>query len=60
VRGAYLVSERERALQMGYADPCHASLDDTHACYHQCVDTLLDRMVATPPESGPGCEFMVR
>ena len=30
VRGAYMVSERQRAAELGYDDPIHATLEDTH------------------------------
>jgi proline dehydrogenase len=41
VRGAYMVLERQRAQEMGYPDPIHATKDDTHANYNACVEELL-------------------
>lgn len=46
VRGAYLVSERQRALEMGYPDPTQASIEDTHACYDECVRLVLSDSVS--------------
>jgi proline dehydrogenase len=60
VRGAYLVSERERAARYGYPDPTHPNIDATHACYQRCSDLVLGRMKKHEPEAGTkGCEFMV-
>jgi hypothetical protein len=46
VRGAYMVQERALAAEKGYKDPIHATLADTHACYHACADTVLAACVA--------------
>jgi len=54
VRGAYMVSERERAADMGYPSPVHDTLEDTHACYHRAIDHCLDSM-----GSGSPTELMV-
>lgn len=51
VRGAYMFAERERAQQMGYEDPIWPTIEDTHASYHRCLDTLFDNM--------DHCSFMV-
>ncbi|KAJ3417232.1 hypothetical protein HDV05_006438 [Chytridiales sp. JEL 0842] len=42
VRGAYMVSERERAEEMSYADPINSTLEDTHKCYNSAIETLLN------------------
>jgi proline dehydrogenase len=42
VRGAYMESERALAEKAGIPDPIHESIDDTHACYNETVDYLLD------------------
>ncbi|RLN88717.1 hypothetical protein BBJ28_00015547 [Nothophytophthora sp. Chile5] len=41
VRGAYMVQERKRARDKGYADPIHESIEDTHADYDAQVAKLL-------------------
>ncbi|KAI8611043.1 FAD-linked oxidoreductase-like protein [Chytriomyces sp. MP71] len=52
VRGAYMVSERERAQEMGYTDPINATIADTHACYNNAIDHLLANL-------NRGLEFVV-
>nr|CCA23007.1 proline oxidase putative [Albugo laibachii Nc14] len=42
VRGAYLVQERKRAKDLGYPDPIHDSIDDTHFNYNTQVSKLLE------------------
>jgi hypothetical protein len=37
VRGAYMVLERQRALDMGYPSPIYDTAEDTHANYDRCV-----------------------
>ncbi|KAL2912652.1 proline dehydrogenase [Polyrhizophydium stewartii] len=44
VRGAYMVSERERAAELGIADPIQPSLEATHASYNRAVTFLVDTM----------------
>ena len=46
VRGAYMVQERRRARELGYADPVHASQDATHACYDSCAADLAHAALA--------------
>jgi len=41
VRGAYMNSERERALQKGYESPIHDCIEDTHQCYDQVMEKLF-------------------
>ncbi|KAI3437761.1 hypothetical protein D9Q98_000208 [Chlorella vulgaris] len=41
VRGAYMVLERQRALDMGYPSPIYDTAEDTHANYDRCVRDLL-------------------
>ncbi|KAF4039124.1 Proline dehydrogenase [Phytophthora infestans] len=41
VRGAYMVQERKRARDKGYADPIHDSIEDTHTNYNAQVTKLL-------------------
>ncbi|KAJ3334180.1 hypothetical protein HDU93_008092 [Gonapodya sp. JEL0774] len=41
VRGAYMVSERERAGELGIPDPIHATIEDTHRAYDEAVEMVL-------------------
>uniref|UniRef100_A0A7S3L645 Proline dehydrogenase n=1 Tax=Amphora coffeiformis TaxID=265554 RepID=A0A7S3L645_9STRA len=42
VRGAYMESERYLAKERGYPSPIHENILDTHDCYNQAVDFLLN------------------
>lgn len=42
VRGAYMESERELAASLDLPDPIHPTIEDTHKCYDESVDYLLD------------------
>jgi proline dehydrogenase len=44
VRGAYMVSERQRAERLCLADPIHASLEDTHDNFNDCVRLVLEHI----------------
>lgn len=44
VRGAYMVSERKRAEEMGYNSPICDTLEDTHASYNGGVKFLLNKI----------------
>ncbi|ORZ26170.1 FAD-linked oxidoreductase-like protein [Absidia repens] len=44
VRGAYMVSERKRALQLGYPSPIHETVEDTHDSFNGGVRFLLGRL----------------
>ncbi|KAI9469025.1 MAG: FAD-linked oxidoreductase-like protein [Benjaminiella poitrasii] len=44
VRGAYMVSERKRAEDMGYESPIHETLEETHASYNDGVQFLLTKI----------------
>ena len=46
VRGAYMVSERERAMKMGYPSPIQDTIEDTHACYDSSMAYLLNYRVS--------------
>jgi len=41
VRGAYMVQERARAKEMGYASPILPTIEATHQNYNECVRLLL-------------------
>lgn len=43
VRGAYMVSERKRAEQGGYASPICDDIDSTHDNYNDVIKSLIDR-----------------
>lgn len=57
VRGAYMLQEAARAESLGYKNPIHDSIEDTHACYDGVVADCLDHhqrthiMVATHNEA---------
>ena len=53
VRGAYMVLERERAMEKGYPSPVWDTKEETHACYDKTVATLLKHV------KHHGAEFMV-
>jgi proline dehydrogenase len=38
VRGAYMEKERTRARDMGYPDPIHATIQDTHRAYNKALE----------------------
>lgn len=44
VRGAYMVSERERAKRLKYADPIHPNIEATHECYNAAVDLIMEHI----------------
>jgi len=43
VRGAYMASERKRALESGYPNPVCDDIEMTHANYNGVVKNLMDR-----------------
>lgn len=45
VRGAYMVTERRLACELGYEDPVNETFDLTSASYHSCLDFLLEQLV---------------
>lgn len=66
VRGAYMVSERELALEKGYPSPIHDSIEETHKCYDQNVESLIKDphahvMIASHNQDScyKACELMV-
>ncbi|KAG0169984.1 hypothetical protein DFQ28_002712 [Apophysomyces sp. BC1034] len=52
VRGAYMVSERKRAEEIGYPSPIHDSIEDTHASYNGGVSFLLNKLHEHQQETG--------
>ena len=53
VRGAYMVQERALAAKRGGADPIHAGVEATHACYDAVVASVI-RHVAQGRSPGAG------
>lgn len=41
VRGAYMIGERKRALEMGYPSPIYDTKEDTDACYDKSLKYVL-------------------
>lgn len=58
VRGAYMVSERKRAADLGVPDIIQDTIQDTHDAYNGAVDLLLGELAADNPDSS-GLSFMV-
>ncbi|GAB5586383.1 proline dehydrogenase [Umbelopsis nana] len=52
VRGAYMVLERKRAAELGYSDPIHSSLKDTHESYHAGIRLLLNSLQVAQERTG--------
>lgn len=48
VRGAYMESERTRAATANLPSPIHDSIEQTHACYNQAVEYLLEQSIDRP------------
>lgn len=44
VRGAYMEQERARALDLGYDDPIHDTVEDTNTCYNNILTHVLDEV----------------
>jgi len=42
VRGAYLVAERARAVELGRPDPVHDTIDRTHISYDEAITQVVD------------------
>ncbi|KAH9247206.1 hypothetical protein BASA83_000359 [Batrachochytrium salamandrivorans] len=50
VRGAYMVSERERAVRLGLEDPIQPTIADTHANYNRAIAFLIGKMTPSTSE----------
>ncbi|CAM9371488.1 unnamed protein product [Laminaria digitata] len=46
VRGAYMVSEREKAKEEGYESPVYETIEETHANYDAAIAAVLEHMAA--------------
>ncbi|XP_015355938.1 proline dehydrogenase 1, mitochondrial isoform X1 [Marmota marmota marmota] len=44
VRGAYMVQERARAVDLGYEDPINSTYEATNAMYHKCLNYVLEEL----------------
>jgi len=55
VRGAYMVSEAERAAGLGACSPVHASKRDTDVAYERAVSALLKALAAQEDVAVAGC-----
>jgi Ca2+-binding EF-hand superfamily protein len=44
VRGAYMISERERAIDLKIHDPIHSSITDTHESYNKAITFLISEI----------------
>lgn len=62
VRGAYMEKERARAAVLGYPDPIHATLQDTHQAYNRALDFCLshlgDMYVCNATHNEDSCRLM--
>jgi proline dehydrogenase len=56
VRGAYLENERLLAEERSYPDPIHETIEETHNCYNEAVDMLLEHAAA---QNGKHTEIMM-
>ncbi|CAF2035728.1 unnamed protein product [Brassica rapa subsp. narinosa] len=43
VRGAYMCSEGKLADSLGHKSPVHDTLQNTHACYNDCMTFLMEK-----------------
>ncbi|KAI9330307.1 FAD-linked oxidoreductase-like protein [Obelidium mucronatum] len=50
VRGAYIVSESERAQKMNYPNPICRSLEDTHKSFNGAIDLCISEIKKHTPE----------
>lgn len=64
VRGAYMEKERARAASLGYPDPIHASLEDTHRAYNQaleyCIQHISDIYVCNATHNEESCRLQAK
>ncbi|KAJ3105534.1 hypothetical protein HDU97_008013 [Phlyctochytrium planicorne] len=53
VRGAYMVSERERAEEFNYADPIQTDIASTHRAYNSAIELMVSRIGKAQREKVP-------
>ena len=46
VRGAYMISERERAMRLGYPSPIHSNIDETHKAYNDALSFIITQQAS--------------
>lgn len=44
IRGAYMNEERSIAAEQGVESPVWDTINDTHACYNECMDRIMDNL----------------
>jgi proline dehydrogenase len=44
IRGAYMNEERELAQKHNYESPVWDTIEDTHACYNECMTHVIDNL----------------
>ncbi|KAI9209070.1 FAD-linked oxidoreductase-like protein [Polychytrium aggregatum] len=60
VRGAYMVSERERAKEFSYEDPINPNIEATHQVYNSAIEFLISKIQSTAaPEGNIPVAFVV-
>jgi proline dehydrogenase len=57
VRGAYMVSERERAMHRGSTSPIHPNIEETHKAYNSAVEFIVKSTQKRSPWIIFGCRF---
>ncbi|KAI8608741.1 FAD-linked oxidoreductase-like protein [Chytriomyces sp. MP71] len=60
VRGAYIVSETERALKKGYDNPICHSLAATHASFNSAIDLCIETIARHTPKPTPASPLPVQ
>lgn len=58
VRGAYMVSERERSEQMGIQPPVWDTYEESNECYNACLTEMLQYISEGLKTDVPGAEMM--
>jgi proline dehydrogenase len=48
VRGAYMYSEKERALEIGIPSPFHDTIEETHLNYNSAVEYVIKKQTSVP------------
>jgi hypothetical protein len=59
VRGAYMVSERERAMRLGIKSPIHPNIEETHKAYNQALEFVIERQSKITNEHVRGLSLVV-
>lgn len=59
VRGAYMVSEREKAAKRGVQSPICETYEDTEANFHQAIDAIMSHERDRPDRRGTPAEILI-